>query len=59
MQTNIFSRYFRVDDENGISGPGLGLGLYIVAEIVKLHGGTISLNSEVNKGSTFCFSIPL
>jgi sensor histidine kinase regulating citrate/malate metabolism len=39
--------------------PGLGMGLYIVAEIVKHHGGTMTVESEVGTGSTFQVMLPL
>ena len=38
---------------------GLGVGLYVVKEIVELHGGTVDVSSEVGTGSTFTLSIPL
>jgi PAS domain S-box-containing protein len=56
-QNLIFDRYYRVND--GVKSPtGLGLGLYITAEIIERHGGKIWVNSELNKGSTFCFTLP-
>lgn len=54
----IFDRFFRVHDTSFMFS-GLGLGLYISAEIVKRHGGTIGVNSVVDKGSEFWFKIPL
>ncbi len=38
--------------------PGLGIGLYIASEIVKQHGGRISVESAKGRGSTFRFSLP-
>ena len=54
----IFDRYYRVDKENA-NYPGLGLGLFIAAEIIKRHNGEIGVDSEPGKGSTFWFSLPL
>ncbi|XHR92441.1 sensor histidine kinase [Mucilaginibacter sp. UC70_90] len=55
---HLFERYYRVDT-SGIQYSGLGLGLYISAEIIELHGGKMGVESEVDKGSTFWFTIPL
>jgi PAS domain S-box-containing protein len=57
-QKNLFERYFRVAT-SGIQYSGLGLGLYINAEIVKRHEGEIGVNSSINQGSTFWFTLPL
>ncbi|MES2266778.1 MAG: PAS domain-containing sensor histidine kinase [Bacteroidota bacterium] len=54
---NLFDRYFRLDNDNH-KNSGLGLGLYISAEIIRLHGGQIGVESELGKGTTFWFTIP-
>ncbi|MFB9844897.1 ATP-binding protein [Mucilaginibacter ginsenosidivorans] len=55
---HLFDRYFRVDSA-GMQFSGLGLGLYISAEIIKKHDGQIGVDSEEGRGSTFWFTIPL
>ncbi len=55
----IFERFFRVYGEDEKTFPGMGIGLYLSKEIVTRHGGTIWLESDSNKGSTFTFSLPL
>ena len=58
MVPHLFDRYYRVD-KSGTQYSGLGLGLYICAEIVKKLGGEIGVDSEVGKGSSFWFTLPL
>jgi len=53
----IFDRYYRVDAD-GAQYSGLGLGLYICAQIIHKHGGEIGADSEIGKGSTFWFTLP-
>jgi PAS domain S-box-containing protein len=52
----IFDRYYRASD-TGVQYSGLGLGLYICAEIIRRHGGKIGADSEVTKGTTFWFTL--
>ncbi|MDQ1096766.1 MULTISPECIES: PAS domain-containing sensor histidine kinase [Chryseobacterium] len=54
----LFDRYYRVD-YSGVQYSGLGLGLYISAEIIKKHHGQIGVDSELGKGSTFWFTLPV
>lgn len=55
----LFDRFFRVDSSRQRDKGGSGLGLSIVSEIVKIHNGTISVKSEVNKGTSFIIHIPV
>ncbi len=57
-QDKVFEQFYRVSGNMQHTFPGLGLGLYISAEIIKRLGGKIWVNSVVGKGSTFCFSLP-
>jgi CheY-like chemotaxis protein len=55
----IFDRFKRVDSDVSIKVGGLGLGLAISKAYVEMMGGTITLESKVEEGSLFSFSIPL
>lgn len=55
---HLFKRYYRVDS-GGNQYSGLGLGLYISAEIIKKHRGEIGVATEPGEGSTFWFTLPL
>jgi signal transduction histidine kinase len=53
----IFSRYYQTEQTRR-SGEGSGLGLGIVQQLVKAHGGEISVRSKIGQGTTFCFTLP-
>ncbi len=55
---HLFERYYRVDP-SGVQYSGLGLGLYISSEIIKLHKGEVGVSSVLGQGSTFWFTIPI
>jgi signal transduction histidine kinase len=57
QQNKIFSKFYRANGNVNI--PGLGLGLFLSREIIKQHHGTISVKSEMGKGSEFFFIIPV
>ncbi|MCG2615077.1 ATP-binding protein [Terrimonas sp. NA20] len=54
----LFKRYYRVHND-GSNISGLGLGLYISAEIIRKHGCEIGVNSQLGRGSEFWFTLPL
>ena len=58
-QSKIFERFHRVQNMQGRSQEGTGIGLALVQELVKLHGGSIKVESKVGKGSAFIVSIPV
>jgi signal transduction histidine kinase len=58
QRDKIFERFYRFAGLSQRAIPGLGMGLYIVAEIVKGHGGTITVDSNLGKGSTFTVTLP-
>ncbi|WP_316823132.1 PAS domain S-box protein [Pedobacter gandavensis] len=55
----VFEQFYRVSGTKEHTFPGLGLGLYISSEIIKQHKGKIWVNSVMEQGATFCFSIPI
>ncbi len=59
LQKAIFERYRQLDQPAETRRHGLGLGLYICKALVEKHKGNIWVDSEVGKGSRFCFSIPM
>lgn len=55
----IFERFYRVEKSRTREAGGTGLGLAIVKHIVEAHGGKVWVESELNRGSTFHFSLPV
>jgi signal transduction histidine kinase len=56
---HLFDKYAQARSRATRSEKGTGLGLYITRQLVELHGGNIEARSEVGKGSTFSFTIPI
>jgi len=54
----IFDRFKQVDESLSRNSEGTGIGLSLVKSIVELHGGSIYVESEFGKGSTFTFKLP-
>ncbi len=55
---HIFEPFYRVDDTLTRQTQGTGLGLYLAQAVVKAHGGTISVESKPERGSTFTIRLP-
>jgi signal transduction histidine kinase len=54
--SHIFDRFYRADQSR--STQGIGLGLAIVSEIVRVHHGSIQVSSQLEKGTTFSIKLP-
>ncbi len=57
--SRLFERFYRVDKARSLETGGTGLGLAIAQHIVQMQGGGIRVESELNAGSTFFFTLPL
>jgi len=55
----LFERFYRVDKARSRELGGTGLGLAIVKHLVRAQGGDVSVESEVGRGSTFSFTLPV
>lgn len=58
-QARIFERFYQATNQSHTAQKGTGIGLALCDELVKMHGGTISVKSEPNRGSCFTVSLPL
>lgn len=59
LQRRIFRKFFRVDSALGGGPQGTGLGLAIVDHTMRGHGGSVTVQSELGRGSTFTLSFPI
>ncbi|MGH2484880.1 MAG: ATP-binding response regulator, partial [Ktedonobacterales bacterium] len=55
---HVFDRFYRVQNAHARTNEGTGIGLALVQELVRLHGGTVQVTSVLGKGSAFTVSIP-
>jgi len=55
----IFERFYRAKDPRVEKITGTGLGLTLAREVIRLHGGDVTVESELNKGSTFTLTLPI
>lgn len=55
---HVFDRFYQVDETNTRAQPGTGIGLSLVKELVKLHGGTIDVTSGAASGAVFTVTLP-
>lgn len=58
-QAHIFEKFIQVDSSSSRQYNGSGLGLALAKELTELHGGVISVESDLNKGSTFIVLLPI
>ncbi|TYP77204.1 chemotaxis protein CheB [Aquimarina intermedia] len=58
-QDKIFNKFYRVSGKNEATYAGFGIGLFLAKQIIERHKGTVEVQSQLGKGSTFTFIIPI
>lgn len=58
-QAHIFERFYKADKSRNRTVGGSGLGLSIVKKIIEMHKGEVTVESTLNKGTTFTVALPL
>jgi signal transduction histidine kinase len=58
-QAQLFQRFYRAGNVNASNISGMGIGLYVVKEIVSRHGGDVRVSSMEHQGTTFTVLLPL
>jgi len=56
---HLFEHFYRAENVEGTLISGMGIGLYVVKEVVELHSGTVAVESTEGEGSTFTLCLPL
>jgi PAS domain S-box-containing protein len=59
QQERVFERFHRIESARGRTHEGSGIGLALVQELTRLHGGSVRVESVLGRGSTFVITIPL
>ena len=54
----LFKRFYRITETSGRSNEGSGIGLAMVDELVRMHGGTINVYSQIARGTVFVVTLP-
>jgi signal transduction histidine kinase len=57
--SKLFIKFSRIHNPLSVQAGGSGIGLYLSAEIMRLHGGAVSADSKINQGTTFAISLPM
>jgi signal transduction histidine kinase len=55
----LFTKFSRIHNPLSVQAGGSGIGLYLTAEIVRLHSGSVAVESRIHKGTTFAILLPL
>lgn len=58
-QEQVFAKFYRSKDKRVASITGSGIGLALAREVIRMHGGDITLQSAIDKGSTFTLTVPI